>query len=202
MLPPGAMNISDCLPSVVMVPVQSALTLYVPENRWLLTTFPFKLNEATPCCVPLPLNTCCPATAKGSCFFPSTPSKANRYLPCSVASEHLAPAAFLSLAFSSLANPVPTTRTPTPTSSTTPAAHSPLRFILCSPPLVSWPRESSPPLWGSFPPGILTEAPPWKFSGKLDRSKSQQLVTDSRHERSHLWQERAGEAITISVWRL
>src|SRR5215213_1223084 len=38
----------------------------------------------------------------------STPFWANRYVPCSVALEHFAPASF-----SSLANPLPTARTPT-----------------------------------------------------------------------------------------
>src|SRR5918995_7544533 len=45
----------------------------------------------------------------------STPFWANRYVPCSVASEHFAP-----VAFSSLANPVPTASTPRrPTTPTT-----------------------------------------------------------------------------------
>src|SRR5215218_618112 len=102
--------------------------------------------------------------ANGSCsLLPliSTPSKANGYVPCSVASEHFA----LLAASSSLAYPTPTVvRAAAPATtisriSTTPAAHSPLRFIVvllllvCPRPQ----RESSPPLllWDSFPGGIV-----------------------------------------------
>src|SRR5215218_5028892 len=67
--------------------------------------------------------------AKGLCSLPliPTPSAANRYVPCSVASEHFAPEAFSSSAY-----PVPIARTPASptTSSTTPAAQRLLRFML------------------------------------------------------------------------
>src|SRR5215218_4741529 len=116
------------------MPVQSALTVYVLELWCLRPTCPLKLNESTLFPWPLPSKTSYPATANGPWSFPSivNPSKANRYLPSSVASEHFAPAAS-----SSLANPVPTASTPTtPTSSTMHAAHSPLRLIP-GPPFVS-----------------------------------------------------------------
>src|SRR5215218_9996589 len=67
--------------------------------------------------------------AKGLCSLPliPTPSAANRYVPCSVASEH-----FALEAFSSSAYPVPIARTPASptTSSTTPAAQRLLRFMV------------------------------------------------------------------------
>src|SRR5215208_7805375 len=110
------------------MPVQSALTVYVLELWCLRPTCPLKLNESTLFPWPLPSKTSYPATANGTWSFPSVvdPSKANRYVPSSVASEHFAPAAS-----SSLANPVPTASTPTtPRSSTTHAAHSPLRLTL------------------------------------------------------------------------
>src|SRR5215217_4985798 len=117
------------------MPVQSALTVYVPELWTLRSTCPLKLTESTLFTWPLPSKTSYPATANGPWSFPSIvdASKANRYVPCSVASEHFAPAAS-----SSLANPLPTASTPTtPTSSTTHAAHSPLRLIPGPPLLVS-----------------------------------------------------------------
>src|SRR5215208_1484703 len=132
MLPSGAMNRSICEPSAkVRVPVQSALTVYVPETGSLRETSPLKLEEATPFSLPLPSNTAYPAMANGTWALSpviSTPSKANGYVPCNVATEH-----FLAPAFSSsVAYPVPTAKTATtPTRrSTTHAAHSTLRFIL------------------------------------------------------------------------
>src|SRR5919205_447231 len=98
------------------MPVQSALTVYVLELWCLRPTCPLKLNESTLFPWPLPSKTSYPATANGPWSFPSIvdPSKANRYMPSSVASEHFA----LSV-FSPLANPVPTARIPmTPTSDT------------------------------------------------------------------------------------
>src|SRR5215216_1945332 len=89
--------------------------------------------------------------ATGLCSSPlsSTPFWANRYVPCSVASEH-----FALEAFSSLAYPAPIARTPTSptTSSTTPAAHSPLGFMLV---LLS----SAPPAGGSPSPPLGRERP-------------------------------------------
>src|SRR5215216_4179030 len=115
------------------MPVQSALTVYVLELWCLRPTCPLKLNESTLFTWPLPSKTSYPATANGPWSFPSIvdPSKANRYMPSSVASEHFAPASSSSSP-SSLADPVPipTTRTPTPRSSTAHAAHSPLRLTL------------------------------------------------------------------------
>src|SRR5215217_2801912 len=142
-----------------MVPVQSALTVYVAETDSLRVTSPLKLEEATPFSLPLPSNTAYPAMANGTCLsFPwiSTPLKANRYVPSSVALEH-----FTLAVSSSLAYPAPTVvRAPAPTTSRisiTHAAHSPFRFIgvlllVCRRP------ESSPllSLWGSFPGGIVT----------------------------------------------
>src|SRR5919107_6317726 len=97
--------------------------------------------------------------ATGLCSSPliSTPSSANRYVPLSVALEH-----FALEAFSSLAYPAPTVvRAAAPTTSrisARPPAHSPLRFIVVL--LLVCPRPqreySPPPLWGSFPGGILT----------------------------------------------
>src|SRR5215212_5972153 len=159
------MNRSICEPSAkVRVPVQSALTVYVPEMDSLRDTSPLKLVEATLFSLPLPSKTPYPAMANGSCsLLPliSTPSKANGYVPCSVASEH-----FALEASSSLAYPAPTVvRAAAPATtvsriSATPPAHSLLRFIVvllllvvcCRPQ-----RESSPPLlvWGSFPGGIV-----------------------------------------------
>src|SRR5215207_7736583 len=60
----------------------------------------------------------------------STPFWVNRYVPCSVATEHFAPAASSSLAY-----PAPTVvRAAAPTTtnriSARPPAHSPLRFIV------------------------------------------------------------------------
>src|SRR5215213_5019814 len=70
--------------------------------------------------------------ANGLCSSPliSTPFWANRYVPLSVALEHLALEAFSSLAY-----PAPTvlSRAAAPTTSrisATPPAHSPLRFIV------------------------------------------------------------------------
>src|SRR5215207_3557271 len=103
------------------MPVQSALTVYVLELWCLRPTCPLKLNESTLFPWPLPSKTSYPATANGPWSFPSIvdPSKANRYMPSSVASEHFAPSSS-SLAFSSLANPVPTASAPTtPTSPNT-----------------------------------------------------------------------------------
>src|ERR671910_3311116 len=90
----------------------------------------------------------------------STPFSANRYVPSSVASEHFA----LLEASSFLAYPAPTvvSRAAAPTTSrisATPPAHSPLRFIVVL--LLVCPRPEReysppPPLWGSFPGGILT----------------------------------------------
>src|SRR5215212_4737582 len=64
----------------------------------------------------------------------STPSWAKRYVPSSVALEHFALEAFSSPFSSPLSSayPAPLARTPAPTTSstsTTPAAHIPLRFI-------------------------------------------------------------------------
>src|SRR5215208_5509481 len=64
----------------------------------------------------------------------STPSWAKRYVPSSVALEHFALEAFSSPFSSPLSSayPAPPARTPAPTTSstsTTPAAHIPLRFI-------------------------------------------------------------------------
>src|SRR5215218_2007379 len=81
------------------------------------TTSPLKLAEMTAFTLPLPSYFSIPAMANGAWSFPemSTPSWAIRYVPCSVALEHLALASF-----SSSANPVPTASTPTtPTSPNT-----------------------------------------------------------------------------------
>jgi hypothetical protein len=56
MLPSGAMNRSESSRFVVVVPVQSALTSYLPEKRCFLKISPLRLPEETPCCSPLPLN--------------------------------------------------------------------------------------------------------------------------------------------------
>src|SRR5215208_1571762 len=144
------MNMSICEPSAkVRVPVQSPLTVYVPEMGSLRETSPLKLEETTLFSLPLPSNTAYPAMANESwSLFPliSTPSKANGYVPSSVASEHLALAVSSSLAY-----PAPTVvSAPAPTTSrisTTHAAHSPVRFIVllllvCGPesiPLLSGP---------------------------------------------------------------
>src|SRR5829696_7073024 len=74
------------------------------------TTSPLKLAEMTAFTLPLPSYFSIPAMANGFWLFPvtSTPSWANRYVPCSVALEHFAPASF-----SSSANPLPTASTPT-----------------------------------------------------------------------------------------
>src|SRR5215218_982766 len=81
------------------------------------TISPLKLAEMRAFTLPLPSYLSIPAMANGSWSFPVrwTPSWANRYVPCSVASEHfdLAP-------FSSSANPVPTACAPTtPTTANT-----------------------------------------------------------------------------------
>src|SRR5215208_7117078 len=99
------------------MPVQSALTVYAPGMDWWRATSPLKLAETTALTLPLPSYFSIPAKANGTCFFPSTltPSWANRYVPCSVALEHFALAAF---SFS--ANPLPAASTPTrPTTPTT-----------------------------------------------------------------------------------
>src|ERR687895_170974 len=128
------MNMSICEPSAkVRVPVQSALTVYVPEMGSLRETSPLKLEETTLFSLPLPSNTPYPAMANGTwSLLPliTTPSKANGYLPSNVASEH-----FVLEVSSSLAYPAPTVvraAAPTTTSriSTTHAAHSPIRFIV------------------------------------------------------------------------
>src|SRR5829696_813335 len=77
---------------------------------WLRATSPLKLAEMTAFTLPLPSYFSIPAMANGFWLFPvtSTPSWANRYVPCSVALEHFAPASF-----SSSANPLPTATTPT-----------------------------------------------------------------------------------------
>src|SRR5215204_748318 len=92
------------------MPVQFALTVYVPGMDSWRTTSPLKLAEMTAFTLPLPSYFSIPAMANGFWSFPvtSTPSWAIRYVPCSVALEHFAPAPF-----SSSANPVPTARTPT-----------------------------------------------------------------------------------------
>src|ERR671911_1884341 len=95
--------------------------------------------------------------ANGLCSSPliSTPLWANRYVPLSVASEHLALEAFSSLAY-----PAPTVvRAAAPTTSRISAtlpAHSPFRFIVVL--LLVCRRPESPPLplWDSLPEGILT----------------------------------------------
>src|ERR687897_484725 len=102
--PSGAMKMSPCIaaPSLkVTVPVQFALTVYVPVKRLLRKTSPLKLPESTPLTSPLPSKTSKPAKANGLCSSPliSTPFWANRYVPLSVASEHLALEAFSSLAY-------------------------------------------------------------------------------------------------------
>src|SRR5215208_2407472 len=98
---------------------------------WWRATSPLKLAEATAFTLPLPSYFSIPAMANGPWSFPeiTTPSWANRYVPFSVASEHFAPASSSPL---SSAYPAPPARTPAPTTSstsTTPAAHIPLRFI-------------------------------------------------------------------------
>src|SRR5215217_4447049 len=99
----------------------------------LRDTCPLKLEETTLFSLPLPSKTPYPAKANGTCsLFPliSTPLKANRYVPCSVASEHFALAVSSSLAYPAptvLSAPAPTT---TSRISTIHAAHSPLRFIV------------------------------------------------------------------------
>src|SRR5215203_2917996 len=92
------------------VPVQSALTVYVPGMDSWRTTSPLKLAEMTAFTLPLPSYFSIPAMANGFWLFPvtSTPSWASRYVPCSVALEHFALAPF-----SSSANPLPTATTPT-----------------------------------------------------------------------------------------
>src|SRR5215217_2124114 len=129
------MNRSICEPSAkVRVPVQSALTVYVPEMDSLRETSPLKLEETTLFSLPLPSKTAYPAMANGAwSLFPltSTPSKANGYVPLSVATEHLALEASSFLAY-----PAPTVvskaAAPTTTSrmSARPHAHSPIRFIV------------------------------------------------------------------------
>src|SRR5215207_10996278 len=82
--------------------------------------------------------------ATGLCSSPliSTPFWANRYVPLSVALEHLALEAFSSLAY-----PAPTVvRAAAPTTSrisARPPAHSPLRFIVVL--LLECRRPESPP---------------------------------------------------------
>src|SRR5215217_9297109 len=100
------------------------------------TTFPLKLAEMTAFTLPLPSNCSYPAMVNGPWSFPeiTTPSWAKRYVPSSVALEHFALEAFSSPFSSPLSSayPVPPARTPAPTTSstsTTPAAHIPLRFI-------------------------------------------------------------------------
>src|SRR5215212_9132082 len=113
------------------MPVQFALTVYVPGMDSWRTTSPLKLAEMTAFTLPLPSYFSIPAMANGAWSFPwiPTPSWAKRYVPCSVALEHFA-TAFSSPSF--LAYPAPPARTPAPTTSstsTTPAAHIALRFI-------------------------------------------------------------------------
>jgi len=60
LLPSGATNRSNRGapgPAKVTVPVQSALTVYVPEACTLRTTCPLKLTEATESILPLPSKT-------------------------------------------------------------------------------------------------------------------------------------------------
>src|SRR5215212_12103439 len=119
------------------MPVQSALTVYVLELWCLRPTCPLKLNESTLFPWPLPSKTSYPATANGPWSFPSIvdSSKANRYMPSSVASEHFAPAAFSSSAFSSSANPLPTASTPTtPTTANTTNSAARYLFMRSVPP--------------------------------------------------------------------
>src|SRR5215211_5923112 len=143
------MNRSICEPSAkVRVPVQSALTVYVPEMDSLRETSPLKLEETTLFSLPLPSKTAYPAMVNGAwSLFPltSTPSKANGYVPLSVATEHLALEASSFLAY-----PAPTVvskaAAPTTTSrmSARPHAHSPSRFIVVL--LLVCPRPESPTL--------------------------------------------------------
>src|ERR671911_322392 len=71
--------------------------------------------------------------------FISTPFWANRYVPCSVALEHFAPAAF-----SSLANPLPTASTPTrPTTPNTTNSAARYLFMRSVPPCFIGPHVTS-----------------------------------------------------------
>src|SRR5215210_269177 len=92
------------------MPVQFALTVYVPGMDSWRTTSPLKLAEMRAFTLPLPSYFSIPAMANGAWSFPvtSTPSWAIRYVPCSVALEH-----FALESFSSSANPLPTASTPT-----------------------------------------------------------------------------------------
>src|SRR5215208_5140617 len=96
--------------------------------------------------------------ANGLCSLPliSTPFWANRYVPLSVALEHLALEAFSSLAY-----PAPTvlSRAAAPTTSrisARPPAHSPLRFIVVLLLVCRRPERKGRTLWDSLPEGILT----------------------------------------------
>src|SRR5215203_6711692 len=79
------------------MPVQSALTVYVPGMDWLRATSPLKLAETTAFTFPLPSYFSIPAMANGAWSFPvtSTPSWANRYVPCSRSLRALRPGVVL-----------------------------------------------------------------------------------------------------------
>src|SRR5918911_3355257 len=130
----------------------------------LRDTSPLKLVETTLFSLPWPSKMAYPAMANGTCsLLPliSTPSKANGYVPLSVASEHLALEASSSLAY-----PAPTVvsraAAPTTTSSISarpPAQNSPFRFIvvLLLLLLLVCPRpKEGRTLWDSLRGGILT----------------------------------------------
>src|SRR5215204_2248809 len=126
------------------MPVQSALTVYVLELWCLRPTCPLKLNESTLFPWPLPSKTSYPATANGPWSFPSIvdPSKANRYMPSSVASEHFALEAFSSPL--SPAYPAPPASTPTrPTTPNTTNRAATYLFMRSMPPCFVGPHVTA-----------------------------------------------------------
>src|SRR5215211_251626 len=123
------------------MPVQFALTVYVPGMDSWRTTSPLKLAEMTAFTLPLPSYFSIPAMANGAWSFPvtSTPSWAIRYVPCSVALEHFALAEF---SFS--ANPLPTASTPTrPTTPTTTNKAATYLFMSSVPPCFIGPHVTA-----------------------------------------------------------
>src|SRR5215217_39411 len=105
------------------------------------------LAETTVLTWPLPSKTSYPARAAGSCSLPliSTSSKANRYVPSSVASEHFALEAFSSpLSPLSSAYPAPPASTPTrPTTPNTTNRAATYLFMRSMPPCFVGPHVTA-----------------------------------------------------------
>ena len=91
LLPSGAVLILVRAIRIASEPIQFELTVYVPVLRALLVILPFTLAKET-AHVAFAVRHPKPATANGPLSAPVivTPWYENRYLPCSVATEHVA----------------------------------------------------------------------------------------------------------------